>query len=136
MGIVSEVCQKCCDAHDFRYVIDYKNFPDIGTKTKFADYKKGISQEKLSVCFPSGSKQYEKMLFSCLLLTYFLAIEATFCPQSDEKTLHIRPSEKNCSNFIACINFEEFEFSCIQAPLFIPWTDEACMTPCPAEKIY
>lgn len=76
------------------------------------------------------------MLFLCLLLTQFLAAEATFCQQSDENTLHIRASEKNCSNFIACINFEEYEFSCIQAPMFIPWTEEieACILPCPSEE--
>ena len=57
--------------------------------------------------------------------------EATFCSMSDDKTLFIYPSPKNCSVFHACIDNEEYEFSCLTASLFIPWaTGPLCTEPC------
>lgn len=76
------------------------------------------------------------MFFVCILLTYFVAFgDAAFCSSPEENTLYISPSPTNCSNFVACIDFEEYEFDCIQAPLFIPWSAEAaCITPCSIES--
>ncbi|CRL08527.1 CLUMA_CG021365, isoform A [Clunio marinus] len=71
------------------------------------------------------------MILIVLFLSYFSTSSATFCSSPDENTLYIYPSEYNCSTFIACINSEEFEFECIQAPRFIQWSEKAiCMQSC------
>lgn len=74
------------------------------------------------------------MFFALVLLTCLTMGEATFCSFDEEDTLYIYPSPRNCSNFLACINFEEYEFECIKAPYFIPWSKNAiCVEDCPSE---
>lgn len=59
------------------------------------------------------------------------ASEAAYCASPDEETLYIYTSPKNCSNFIACIDNEEYEFECLDALLFYPEATEAkCVEAC------
>lgn len=72
-----------------------------------------------------------KMFFLFIVLVSLATSEATFCSQSDEKTLFIYPSPKNCSVFHACIENEEYEFNCLKAPTFISWAaGPICSEPC------
>lgn len=73
-------------------------------------------------------------MFFVLLVFIGLPIsEATFCSSPEDDTLYIYPNSENCSHFSACIDSEEYDFECIQAPLFIPWTDKSvCFEPCEA----
>lgn len=60
-----------------------------------------------------------------------MASEAAFCSSPDDDTLYIYPNAKNCSVFVACIDFEEYEFECVQAPIFIPASAApVCIEPC------
>lgn len=71
------------------------------------------------------------MIFLFVFLVSLASSDAGFCSSSDDNTLYIYPSTRNCSNFIACIDFEEYEFDCIQAALFIPWSTETlCIESC------
>lgn len=47
-----------------------------------------------------------------------------------DDTLYIYPSANNCSNFLVCLHHEEFEFSCLQAPLFGYPETAVCTDPC------
>lgn len=71
------------------------------------------------------------MFFLFIVLLSLATSDATFCSQSDDKTLYIYPSPKNCSVFHACIENEEYELNCLTASLFIPWaTGPLFSTPC------
>lgn len=71
------------------------------------------------------------MFFFLLFLLSLTASEATYCAMPEDETLYIYPNQKNCSTFIACIGFEEYEFDCVKAPLFIPWSSESlCVEEC------
>lgn len=53
-----------------------------------------------------------------------------YCHSPQKDTLYIYPNPKNCSTYFACINSDEYEYECLQAPQFI-WTDEkVCMDRC------
>jgi hypothetical protein len=56
--------------------------------------------------------------------------EATYCSQSDDESISIYPSPRNCSNFIACIDNEEYEYNCLYAPVFYPETESRCLEDC------
>lgn len=57
--------------------------------------------------------------------------EATFCASPNEETLYIYTSPRNCTNFIACIDNEEYEFECLNAPIFYPEiTEPLCVEAC------
>lgn len=73
-----------------------------------------------------------KLIFSFLIS--LATSEAGFCQiPSASDTLNIYPSPRNCSNFVACLFNEEYEFDCLKASLFIPWTnDTLCVKPCPS----
>lgn len=71
------------------------------------------------------------MFLLFIFLLHLATSEASFCSSPEDETLYIYPNANNCSVFIACIDYEEYEFECIQAPLFIPWsTEQVCLTPC------
>lgn len=66
-----------------------------------------------------------------IILFSLSATEATYCALPAEDTLYIYPTPKNCSSFIACINYEEHEFDCIEAEIFLPWANGTiCMEAC------
>lgn len=71
------------------------------------------------------------MFFLLIFLLSMTATKATYCPMAEDETLYIYPSENNCSTFLACIDFEEYEFGCVKAPLFIPWASKpVCLEEC------
>lgn len=71
------------------------------------------------------------MFFLFIFLIHLATSEASFCSSPEDETLYIYPSANNCSVYVACIDFEEYEFECIKAPLFIPWSEEpTCLEPC------
>lgn len=74
------------------------------------------------------------MFLIFFLVAGFATSEATFCSSPEDDTLYIYPNAGNCSHFIACIDSEEYDFESIQAPLFLPWTDEPVyLEPCSDE---
>lgn len=61
------------------------------------------------------------MFFLFIVLLSLASSDATYCSQSDDKTLYIYPSANNCSKFHACIDNEQYDFTCLTAPSFITW---------------
>lgn len=74
------------------------------------------------------------MILIFIFLISLATSEAGFCQiPSTSETLSIYPSTRNCSTFVACLFNEEYEFNCLLASLFIPWTnDTLCVDPCPS----
>ncbi len=70
-----------------------------------------------------------------LLLAFFAAftitsLEAGYCKMSRDDTLYVYPSENNCSVFIVCHHNEEYEMSCLEAPLFSDIDERLCLEKC------
>jgi Chitin binding Peritrophin-A domain len=76
-------------------------------------------------------KVNRKMFFAFVFLITLATSKATFCASPNEETLYIYTSPRNCTNFIACIDNEEYEFECLNAPVFYPQiTEPLCVQAC------
>lgn len=80
----------------------------------------------------SQCKVVESMFFIFILFVSLATSEATYCASSDDETINIYPSPRNCSYFIACINNEEYEYECLNAPVFYPGIETRCIEACAA----
>jgi hypothetical protein len=63
-----------------------------------------------------------------------MGAQATYCSSPKSDTLYLYPNTNNCSSFIACINHEEYEFDCFQAPLFGYPEKPLCPEKCAAQS--
>lgn len=71
------------------------------------------------------------MILLFVFIILFATSEATFCASPNEETLYVYTSPRNCTNFIACIDNEEYEFECLDAPIFYPAiTEPLCVEAC------
>lgn len=97
-----------------------------------ANFFEGFKSFDKKLLNATQQKVVAGMFFILIFLVSFATSEATYCASSDEDTINIYPSPRNCSHFIACINNEEYDYECLSAPLFYPGVESLCVDACAA----